>query len=585
MEKEKIYLKDVREELPLNCIYNKVRVGCGGTTLALESDRPYVICVPYVSLIDNKIAQNKGKYWLGVKAGVTTKDISRYLMMCEYNEVTPKIMVTYDSLSKVNTCINPKDYYLLIDEYHILFQQYSFRTSAIRNVLESYKNYKAFTFMSATPLETDFLHNFIPAEMSDIPIETQDWSMDSTPDTVTVEAVQCTSVKAKVIDIIQHHLLGHIDGNAYFFVNSCSFIDEIYNNMIGLNKKSVRVIYSKNNHKRYDFERGETTDKPKKINFLTSTAFEGCDIYDENGMIYMVSDGNSPHTLLDISSSVQQIAGRIRNSRYKSVIMHIFSKDRYIGTDPSKFEESTIELAKECKEKCDSYNSKLTAEEIEGISIKSERYPYLLIRDSQVVYDENLRLLDVYNYIVRTQYKCKTTIETSYHNAGNLVKVEEWKQSLKDVGLWENRVVSFKDAVKECREASLNSRLLENLTIQKYEAKYPMLPDAIEKLGYSKIATLSYVQKDIKDQLLLLNDKGNVSMKVIKKMNLSNGQWISASDIKKKLQQAYNLLGVNKTAKATDIATYYSTEECVKNIGGKRTRGYIVYLPLFKTMK
>jgi len=44
--------------LPSNCIFDKGKVGCGGTTLAIESNKPYVIAVPFISLIENKVSQH-----------------------------------------------------------------------------------------------------------------------------------------------------------------------------------------------------------------------------------------------------------------------------------------------------------------------------------------------------------------------------------------------------------------------------------------------------------------------------------------------------------------------------------------------
>ncbi|KAA6304120.1 hypothetical protein EZS27_044235, partial [termite gut metagenome] len=53
-----------------------------------------------------------------------------------------------------------------------------------------------------------------------------------------------------------------------------------------------------------------------KVNFYTSTSFEGCDIYDENGKVYIISDRKKSHTLLDISTLIIPICGRIRDSKY-----------------------------------------------------------------------------------------------------------------------------------------------------------------------------------------------------------------------------------------------------------------------------
>ena len=42
------------EDLPHNCIFNKVVTGCGGTTVVLQNAEDYVIAVPTTELIINK---------------------------------------------------------------------------------------------------------------------------------------------------------------------------------------------------------------------------------------------------------------------------------------------------------------------------------------------------------------------------------------------------------------------------------------------------------------------------------------------------------------------------------------------------
>ena len=42
------------EDLPHNCIFNKVVTGCGGTTVVLRNSEDYVIAVPTTELIINK---------------------------------------------------------------------------------------------------------------------------------------------------------------------------------------------------------------------------------------------------------------------------------------------------------------------------------------------------------------------------------------------------------------------------------------------------------------------------------------------------------------------------------------------------
>ena len=43
--------------------------------------------------------------------------------------------------------------HLCVDEWHTLFNQYSFRNKAIRNLLAIAKDFGRVTYMSATPIE------------------------------------------------------------------------------------------------------------------------------------------------------------------------------------------------------------------------------------------------------------------------------------------------------------------------------------------------------------------------------------------------------------------------------------------------
>ncbi len=53
------YLSDSKnfKGLPTNCLFLKGVVGSGGTHSALTAEEPYVICVPFQSLIENKVNQ------------------------------------------------------------------------------------------------------------------------------------------------------------------------------------------------------------------------------------------------------------------------------------------------------------------------------------------------------------------------------------------------------------------------------------------------------------------------------------------------------------------------------------------------
>ena len=89
------YLSEVMTELPVNCLFNKGRTGCGATELVLRGDKNAIVAVPYVSLIKNKIQPNgehgdRSNDLLGVYGDIEDYQITDYL---RGNQIK-KIMVT-----------------------------------------------------------------------------------------------------------------------------------------------------------------------------------------------------------------------------------------------------------------------------------------------------------------------------------------------------------------------------------------------------------------------------------------------------------------------------------------------------------
>lgn len=130
-------------------------------------------------------------------------------------------------------------------------------------------------------------------------------------------------------------------------MNSVTFIGKVIRHA-KLTPDQVKIVcsqsgesYDRNKEKIDGYPISTPSGQPCKINFYTSTAFEGCDLFDKAGRIYIVSDGTAAHSILDVSTTIRQIAGRIRDTCYKE-ITHIFSESRY-GWDVSyaQFRAST----------------------------------------------------------------------------------------------------------------------------------------------------------------------------------------------------------------------------------------------------
>ena len=156
------FLSDELSKIPSHCLFNKGITGCGGTTLEIESKRNSIILVPNINLVLNKCAVYSNL--IGVYGDVSETELTTAIKKkVKYR----KIMGTYDSLPKILNVLKEEafEYFLLIDEYHILFNSYSFRYKPIKYILDNYPKFKDFCFMTATPLE-----NFnILEEIKDLP--------------------------------------------------------------------------------------------------------------------------------------------------------------------------------------------------------------------------------------------------------------------------------------------------------------------------------------------------------------------------------------------------------------------------------
>lgn len=376
------YLSKAIDKLPSHCLLNKGITGCGGTTVELESKRNSIILCPTRNLVTSKSALG----YFGVDGKVSGKDIQNYI-----NSTTDfkKIIATYDALEKLMENIpNYSDYFLLIDEYHLLFNDYSFRKAVIQTVLQNFRKFKDWCFMTATPLKKEF----ILEELKDIDQINYEWTKATPVNIVIKDTFYVQKTLFKYIESFK-------DRNLHIFLNS---IATIYNVTKQLFTDDFRVVCSENSKTRIK-NFSKITSPIKKLNFYTSCAFEGADIYDPNGVCIILCDTNISTTVLDIATKVRQICGRLRDSKYKNECYLILNtnKHRYAGTSDKEFEDSVLDSEQRGKkkfsdlEKLDEYDYQT---ELKLYSDELYANLYLNKYKDRIFYDENLKKIDLYNY-------------------------------------------------------------------------------------------------------------------------------------------------------------------------------------------
>jgi hypothetical protein len=536
MIKFKIQEKDgylMLDDFPDNCIFNKVKTGCGATTNAIKNNIDYVIAVPTTELVENKCFPPKDREGKDVvwskrqkKAGVSPTNGDLFALYGEFNQQVKvelisflkksgkkKIICTYDKIEKLIAIINPQEYKILIDEYHNLLKFYSFRNKAIDGVMNNYKRFRAYCFLSATPIPQDLM----PEIFQGIPQYIAEWKSEEQIMVYPYHTDKPCMIASKII--VKYKLNGYLTVNgeksheAYFFINSVREIASILKQS-QLTNDECRIICAENlqNKKKLEgFDISSSTDTPRMFNFITSKSFEGVDYYSETGLCFVISNTQKTHTLISIDMDIPQIAGRIRtrSNPFKNKLVHIYNTPiftRYKTYDIIKNEvENDIKAAKERASifNGDTLTPDARKQQIEDVK-KLGNESYLRYIDNRFEVNDMVGKLKLYSYIVgKLIYLSDDSLRKYYSNAGILTaKGKQWEVAPKSVV--ENLIKNpqFRDCLRRfCQIMSTdNGSILQKEELLEIQARYPFLEEGYKKLGVKGLNSLGTI-KSIKKEL------------------------------------------------------------------------------------
>ena len=582
-------------DLPSNCIFNKVITGCGGTTIALFNNENYVIAVPTTELITNKTALLEGGLatitspegkeqkvfgLFGSFSYALKKELKEYLA----SSGIKKIMCTYDKIDALTKLLDSVNYRLLVDEYHVLLKAYSYRSRAINGVLSNFRSYKSYCFLSATPIDADFKPSVLEG------VEEYRADCGNNVDTLFVKLEQTNKPYLKAAHIIEAYKKdGYVTVNgdmksteAFFFINSVTDIAAILKHC-NLKDDEVKIVCADteaNRKKLAGYTISNSRAASKKFTFITSKSFEGADYYSEDALCYVVSNSSNKNTLLDISTDIYQIAGRIRTATnpFRNLIIHIFNSVGQRRIEDIDYSELVARVNKELngtKLIVDFVNQNPEAKEGASKSL-NEEYVYT---DEDGLYRVNdmIAKLELYTFrLEQSIYKNGIALRKAYEGTGatttdiDYTRINETMEKAKKI--------SFKDAF--IRYTELNSNKFQ-LGID-YELEYlvnaqPLIVDAYNKLGADKVKKLRYIKKDIEKALCASEADKNLDTRIAKILYTSLQLGFNSSAIiKSRIKEAYDLVGSTDKAKATEIEKYFDCSETNKKIDGKTTRGYIL---------
>lgn len=560
-------LERFKDGIPFG-IVNKTKTDVGGTYVAANCNSNYIIVCPFKDLVDSIAADKNNRYEVfKCYGGVREYQFRKYIK----NNTTYKIAVTYDSLPKLIGWLgNTEGWKVLVDEYHLILEDMDFRYDAINGLMEEIQKFRHYSFLSATPIDLDFEIDFL----KQLPHYKVQWNGVTKITPIRYKVTQLTKGLARFIQIFLDEgiSLPGINGNVskveelYIFINSVTSIKQIADTL-KLNPDDVKICCAdriRNNKLLGEYQIESVSSPNKRINFFTKKCFQGCNLFTNNGLIIVASDAYRTQTLVDISTTMEQIAGRIRiNDEYqnifRNVIVHLFSTNKNVMSD-EEFEMLMQDKEKEADKLLSGW-SKLDKEErqtyIKRMNLDTE---LVSIINGKMVYNNLKKQSFIYKQALRKTYKDGISIRDSFMQSEKfeLTNQNKWKDF--NIKLAKAMTVSYEQLLKDYLDSPSES----------YEQEYPEFPLIKRYLKESEMNTLRWNREKM---LKAVEDKKQVD-KVF--LAIYQPGFISNKDLKSKLKDEFGRLGIKLSPKATLIenCTLYNVEKASRKIDGKTVSGY-----------
>lgn len=548
------YANEVMDSIPLGYIDKSV-CGCGITTVALENNENIIIAVPSVELIRNKVAQYPNDRFKGVILGVygdiKEEDINKYL-----SESKPiKIMVTYDSLYKLEYLLD-LDFKLIIDESNKLLSTSNLKSTNKRgfidtittvfNIAEKYKD--TVSFVSATPTPLEYLPKWVSG-INQVKIE---WSNTSKAKPILMKRTYpYKSLLDEIVSPLSEFKCITIGGSTFskaiIFINSLDAIIKIAKKA-NLSKKDVAIVAGnniQNDIKIRGFNRLTNSSKLPKFTFITSSGFEGIDLEDSDAISIVVSNTSKSYQMIDVLTDLKQAISRQRNKSNPNYDKFIYMYNL------SVFDKSKVELLEDLQNRYSKLESIIKLWETAKIvnnetgfidaiqgNIEFDTYTNYYENTNDYVINDNLFNADKYFILnTREQYKNGFDIKGSYTST--------------EVEVIDKPIIIKSFTYIDLVNIYNKTKSLDSLENYRYRSEYYSLIEQSIKL-YGKVwHNYTYTKSMVEN---FDNDYEKLKLDIYKAFPINTTHTTSA--VKVQLQELYNIYNISKTAKSTDLSEF-----------------------------
>lgn len=571
------YLSDIMTDLPHNAFIDKGVTACGGTTIVLTNDEPYVVAVHSIALLKNKCDQHKNV--LGVYGETSSKEITDFV---EFGG--KKIIVTYDSMHKLLENINPKDFRLLVDEVQVLIRYAGlFKSKVCNKLINNSFEFKSVSYMTATAPP----YKYLPSPMKKLKYYKYIWQNVTKPN-INHKYVG-GQVSTKTVSYILDKFV-NTTNDIFIFYNSRSGVTNTIKKLLKaepeIQSNAINIFFSKNeqNEEYFNKHLGKEyeisiplSSNQRRINFVSSFGFEGVDFYNKKVSVLVVSDPKYKSMRYDISIDLQQIIGRFRLCKYCDI-------DFIWSTYTDEIALNEEEYINKFKHEHNEVKKALSGENAQNKQIMQAFYVMTKNTNNPHCYidrdDKDNPLVSINQYAFESMMSSYHAMHNDYYILKDDEKIEckgfdrvsdifNVKETLEIPSLSLkhssnlSRVYNFKEISKEyVILMEKDNPDIEDL--QKIDEILELCPE-IKK--YHNVLTTKdfkqclYLKKRLKDRY---NEVVLLSSITKKDFTLKIGGTYSLEYIKNELQRIYNEYDLDITAKATDIKKWFDVKSTTK---------------------
>lgn len=560
------YFSEIADALPTHAYIDKTVCGVGMTSVALENDMHTLLLVPTKLLVENKVNQYPNQrctYTLQAVTGDVDDTAIKYYVDNYQNQQPLKFICTYDSFFRLLPFAQQDNVRVIVDECDkmVSMSPLKVRQDGKADVInymltELEKIQDRVSFISSTPIPLGYFQGTSGAWLNELVHYVFNWTtaIRATP-ILCKRAKPVEALKKEVIQKIVANGVANIGdrtfGKAIIFMNSVKAICDVIHDC-GIEDKS-RIICSSSNEASsklfdYGYDRLRLYDYGNLpiFTFITSSGFQGIDLYDQNAMTVVVSKGSGRKDssfMLDLQLDVKQAVSRNRNKTNPNIDRFIFFFNQ--GVFDKSWNEVFAEINNEEKEV--SYQ----VGEFRKINIVDDKkyLPPILRRYSYR--DEKNRLCVnnlLFNYekytalevirMYQNGFEIMANITTTFNSPITVAKPREYQ------------LTSYKSIHDKYKEQL--SRQNVSWSAEEQACENFILVDRCYRIT-GKLYSRS---NDAKAAIAQEEAKKSIDIASVVKSRIKPGKW-ACKDLKTELQQIYDSIGYAQTAKATDIRAYY----------------------------